>query len=284
MPLLPLLLPLENFYVPNPQNPQLRYSAANRLWLVYLASLLPWNPPTERLLNLCREHLSKNQPEAAIQSCQQAVTAHQQIQDRAGEAKSTVNLGIAYSRNGQYSQAISVLETALKLAREAKERRVEAIALRQLGITYGASGQFQQATEFLQQALSVAQEIKDAEVEKEIRQILSEAEQKLGSPQKTEADRLLQQGIQQFRSNQYPPAIESWLKALIIYRETGDLNGEANTLGYLANAYYSLEQYPNAAETYYKRGYVFIDLGEPQKAIEDFNQAIKIKPSKKQEF
>jgi hypothetical protein len=29
----------------------------------------------ERLLKLCREHLGKNQPEAAIQSCQQAVTA-----------------------------------------------------------------------------------------------------------------------------------------------------------------------------------------------------------------
>jgi hypothetical protein len=29
----------------------------------------------ERLLKLCREDLSKNQPEAAIQSCQQAVTA-----------------------------------------------------------------------------------------------------------------------------------------------------------------------------------------------------------------
>jgi hypothetical protein len=29
----------------------------------------------ERLLKLCREDLGKNQPEAAIQSCQQAVTA-----------------------------------------------------------------------------------------------------------------------------------------------------------------------------------------------------------------
>jgi hypothetical protein len=46
----------------------------------------------ERLLKLCREHLSHNQPEAAIQSCQQAVTAHQQIKDLSGEAKSTVKL------------------------------------------------------------------------------------------------------------------------------------------------------------------------------------------------
>jgi hypothetical protein len=41
----------------------------------------------ERLLNLCRENLGNNQAEAAIQSCQQAVTAHQQIKDFSGEAK-----------------------------------------------------------------------------------------------------------------------------------------------------------------------------------------------------
>ena len=58
----------------------------------------------ERLLNLCREHLDKNQTEAAIQSCQQAVTAHQQIKDLAGEAKSTVNLGIAYWDLGVFGQ------------------------------------------------------------------------------------------------------------------------------------------------------------------------------------
>lgn len=76
----------------------------------------------ERLLNLCREHLDKNQTEAAIQSCQQAVTAHRQVKDLSGEAKSTVNLGLAYNRGGQYSQAISVLETAVKIAQESKER------------------------------------------------------------------------------------------------------------------------------------------------------------------
>jgi tetratricopeptide (TPR) repeat protein len=81
----------------------------------------------ESLLNLCREHLSKNQPEAAIQSCQQAVAAHQQIKDRSGEAKSTVNLGIAHVRVSQYEQAIPILQSASELARIAGERRVEAL-------------------------------------------------------------------------------------------------------------------------------------------------------------
>jgi tetratricopeptide (TPR) repeat protein len=92
----------------------------------------------ERLLKLCRENLSQNQTEAAIQSCQQAVTAHQQIKDRAGEAKSTVNLGIAYSRRGQYSQAIEYFQQSLAIFKEIGDRNGEARSLNNLGIAYPA--------------------------------------------------------------------------------------------------------------------------------------------------
>lgn len=125
----------------------------------------------ENLLKLCRENLGNNQAEAAIQSCQQAVTAHQQIKDLSGEAKTTVNLGNAYGRVGQYSQAIIVLEKAVKIAQESKERRVEALAFNNLGITYQALGQSKRSIEFLQKGLTIAQEIKDAELEKTIRQM-----------------------------------------------------------------------------------------------------------------
>jgi hypothetical protein len=43
----------------------------------------------DRLLQLCRQNLNDNQADEAIKSCQQAITAHQQIQDLSGEAKST---------------------------------------------------------------------------------------------------------------------------------------------------------------------------------------------------
>jgi CHAT domain-containing protein/uncharacterized protein HemY len=202
----------------------------------------------ERLLNLCREHLGKEQIDAAIQSCQQAVTAHQQIKDLAGEAKSTVNLGIAYNRVGQYSQGISVLETAVKIAQESKERRVEALAFINLGIAYYASGKSKESTEFLQQALTIAQEIKDAELEKSVRQILAEAEKPPASPQQKEADRLLQQGIQQYQTSQFREALQSWEQALQIYREIKNRQGEANALGNLGIAYYSLGQYQKVIE------------------------------------
>jgi tetratricopeptide (TPR) repeat protein len=181
----------------------------------------------ERLLKLCREDLGKNQPEAAIQSCQQAVTAHQQIKDRTGEAKSTVNLGTAYSRSGQYSQAIPILESALKLAREAKERRGEAIALQWLGIAYVSSWQSQQGTEFLQQALTVAQEIKDADLEAGIRQILSEVE----------AERPLTLCQEHLEKKQFDNAIQSCQQAVTAYRQIQDRLGEAKSMANLGIAY-----------------------------------------------
>lgn len=50
------------------------------LWVSFKPPVLAQTTETqkaeaERLLNLCREDLGKNQPETAIQSCQQAVTA-----------------------------------------------------------------------------------------------------------------------------------------------------------------------------------------------------------------
>src|SRR6478672_8566734 len=53
-----------------------------------------------------------------------------------------------------------------------------------------------------------------------------------------EADRLLQQGNQQFRISQFEAALQSWQQALIIYRETKNRQGEGNALGNLGLAYY----------------------------------------------
>lgn len=106
-------------------------------------------------------------------SCQQAITAHQQIQDLSGEAKSSVNLGIAYINAKQYTQAISILERDAQIGQESQERRVEALAFFHLGRAYGLSEQAQKGSESLQQALTIAQEIQDAELEKNIQQLLA---------------------------------------------------------------------------------------------------------------
>lgn len=69
---------------------------------------------------------------------------------------------------------------------------------------------------------------------------------------KAEADRLFQQGIQQFQTSQYGSALNSWEQALAIYRSIEDRNSEAGTLINLGNAYAFLSQYEKAI-TYYEQ-------------------------------
>lgn len=117
----------------------------------------------------------------------------------------------------------------------------------QLGRAYNVLGQSQQGTELLQQALTIAQEIGETELAQRIQRIVTPFEYELfeyelyerASPQKKEADRLLNQGIQQYQTSQYPAAIASWEQALAIYREIKDRNGEANSF-----RTYALTEFP----------------------------------------
>ncbi|ALF54491.1 Fis family transcriptional regulator [Nostoc piscinale CENA21] len=65
---------------------------------------------------------------------------------------------------------------------------------------------------------------------------------------KAEADKLLQQGIQQYQTSQFQAALQSWQQALNIYREIKDRKGEGQSLGSLGLAYQSLGDYPKAIE------------------------------------
>jgi CHAT domain-containing protein/lipopolysaccharide biosynthesis regulator YciM len=203
----------------------------------------------DQLLQLCRQNLDNNQVKLAIQSCQQAVIAYRQIKDLSGEAKSTVNLGNAYVNDGQYRQAISVLENAVKIAQESKERRLEALAFLNLGGAYYELGEFKESIDFFQQTLIIAKEIKDADLEKSAEKllVLMEAEK-----QRKEADKLFEQGAQQYKISQFREALQSWEKALQIYQEIKNRQGEAASLDNLGSAYLSLGQYQKAIDLHEK--------------------------------
>ncbi len=65
---------------------------------------------------------------------------------------------------------------------------------------------------------------------------------------KTEADRLLEQGIQQYQTSQFPTALDSWQQALQIFRSIKDRDGEGRALGNLGGAYLALGNYTKAIE------------------------------------
>ncbi|BAY66438.1 TPR repeat-containing protein [Calothrix brevissima NIES-22] len=65
---------------------------------------------------------------------------------------------------------------------------------------------------------------------------------------KAEADRLIEQGVQQYQTSQFEAALRSWQQALIIYQEIKDRQGEGGALGNLGLAYHALGYYPKAIE------------------------------------
>jgi CHAT domain-containing protein len=69
----------------------------------------------------------------------------------------------------------------------------------------------------------------------------------------TEANRLFNQGIQQYQTNQFEAAIQSWQQALARFRQLKDRQGEAATLGNLGVAYSSLGNYGKTIELQQQR-------------------------------
>jgi CHAT domain-containing protein/tetratricopeptide (TPR) repeat protein len=113
---------------------------------------------------------------------------------------------------------------------------------------------------------------------------------------KAEADRLLQQGNQQFQISQFEAAFQSWQQALTIYREIKFKSGELGALGGLGLAHYILGKYDKAIEFHQQSltiareikdrrgegaalgnlGSTHQKLGEFDKAIEYFQQLLAI--------
>ena len=88
------------------------------------------------------------------------------------------------------------------------------------------------------------------------------AQAQTSQDQKTEADKLLEQGIQQAQHSQYQAAIQSWQQALAIYQQIKDRNGEAISLNNLGNAYNYLGQYPKAIEFHQQSLAISREIGD----------------------
>jgi CHAT domain-containing protein len=99
------------------------------------------------------------------------------------------------------------------------------------------------------------------------------------SPQ-TEADRLLEEGRQQYFSGQYAAAKASWEKALAIYRAIHNQNKEGWVLEYLGLNYFASSQYDNAVTVYDQALSIFRKLKDRNgaaQALKDMGQAYAFK-------
>jgi tetratricopeptide (TPR) repeat protein len=145
----------------------------------------------------------------AIQFFEQILVIHRELGDRKHEGNDLCNLGNAYAGLGQTSRANNFYEEALRIHREIGDRRGEGNALCNLGLAYIDLDETQRAIQFFQQALLIFSEIGDRRSEGALRNNLGLAYKKLGET------RLATQFYEQ---------------RLIIAREIGDRRGEGDAL------------------------------------------------------
>ena len=112
----------------------------------------------------------------------------------------------------------------------------------------------------------------------------------------SEADRLLEKGVQQYSMSQFKESSVSLQAALDIYQAIGDRVGEGKALGSLGNVYASLNQYQQAMDLFEQRlaiarelgdlngegralgnlGNIYLSLGQYQQAIDLYEQHLAI--------
>jgi len=66
------------------------------------------------------------------------------------------------------------------------------------------------------------------------------------SPQKLEADKLLQQGIEEYKNGKIQEAIKCWQLSENIYKQLGETHSQTQSLLYLGSAYVSTQRYKEA--------------------------------------
>ena len=254
----------------------------------------------DRLFQQGIHQIQTGQFPAAVNSWQQALEIYRALKNRRGEAAALANLGAAYLSLGNYAKAIEYSQQYLALSREMKDRKGEAVGLGNLGLAYRFLRNDAKAIEYLQQSLALAREIKDRELEAAALLNLNAYRipvvAQTTDARQVEADRLLQQGIQQNQTGQLPAALNSWQQALQIYRALKSRQGEGRVLGNLGGAYSSLGNYTKAIEysqqslaiareikdrqaegvTLGNLGGAYLALGNYAKAIEYTQQSLAI--------
>ena len=238
------------------------------------------------LLNLSLAYLGLNNRSKAVELSQQALAIARELKNsdleksalqvldeaqkplsstpasslQKAEAFRLLEQGMQQAQNKQFQAAKQSLETALTLYQQIQDPRGEGYLSAFLGVTYGSLGDNKKALELSQKALIIAKDLKDSQLEKLAQQVIDTVQE---FAQNAEADRLFQQGLQQYKAGQVEAALRSWEQALVIYQKYRNRQGELRTLGNLGSAYSGLSNYGKAIELYKQRLAIAQELKDP---------------------
>ncbi len=249
----------------------------------------------DRLRQQGDEAYAAGEWESALTYYQQALALNQQLGNEDEVLNSLRGLRNVFVRQGQYEQAISSYQPILAWTRERTNNRsprtLELMALRDLGQIYAVSGQHQQAIDHYQQILAIARTFGQGS----------------GLRLYLEVTTLLTLGDSYSTISNYEAAIESYRMIEEVAQNTEVPDGTfayfvsqgiLSRLG-LANVYTLQGQYPQAreilntinnpfisffaalggqqdgqAEIAQRSGDVYFNLGDYQRAIDSYNDAL----------
>jgi CHAT domain-containing protein/tetratricopeptide (TPR) repeat protein len=174
---------------------------------------------------------------------------------RQAEADRLLKQGNQQYKISQFGEALQSWKQALTIYLEIGDRQGEANSIGSLGNAYYSLGQFHWAVKFYKQSLEFSREIGDRQGEANSIGSLGNAYYSLG-----QFPRAIEQS-QSPKRNEFR-AIEFYQQSLEFSREIGDRQGEANSIGSLGNAYYSLGEFHRAIEFHQQSLEISLEIGD----------------------
>ncbi|PXX14303.1 CHAT domain-containing protein [Nitrosomonas ureae] len=186
------------------------------------------------------------------------------------------NLGDAYVRLGQYSQALDHYQQSLATKRELVDRKGESLVLHALGVLYAMLDEKNLLSlDYFLQSLAIAREINNRD---------------------GEATNLQSLGVYYHGLRQYPEALDYYQQSLAISRELEDRQGEARSLFSIGLMHIKLDKYPQALDYHMQSlaiereigndfgivanllglGILYLALDQSQQALDVYRQAMII--------
>jgi tetratricopeptide (TPR) repeat protein len=180
-------------------------------------------------------------PEERIKWARAALGAARKLGDRLAEGGLLGNLGLAYSDQGNYRQAVQCHEQCLAIMREMGNQRDERSALANLGQAYHYLGEPRRAIDCYEKSLAIARKLGD---------------------RAGEGCSVSGLGNSYLAVGEYRRAIECHVPGLAIARESGDPVAEGQSLGALGVAYESLGEHGRAIECHERHLTIAREIGD----------------------
>ena len=178
----------------------------------------------------------------ALACHQESLAIRRELGDRHGQAASLGNLGNIHERQGRYREALAYLEESLAIDRELGYRRGQAASLGNLGNTYERQGRHDQARVCQQESLAIYRELGD---------------------RRGQAASLGNLGNTLERQGRYREALDCQRESVAIFQELGDLQGLAESMNDLGRVLGRHGLRDEAEERQRESLAIYRELGDP---------------------